>query len=484
MSSPDSIAENAVDRLRDIVGETNVFTDVSDMSAYLTDWMGDYSGEALAVVRPGTVQEVSEVVKCCGASGIAIVPQGGRTGLCGGGIPVGSFPSVVVSLTRMNAIRKFDDAGRTVVAEAGVILEFLQDQAAHKNLLFPLTFGAKGSCTIGGNLATNAGGSNVVRYGNTRDLCLGIEAVMSDGSIINGLSGLRKDNTGYDLKDVLIGSEGTLGIITAAVFKLFPRSSTRETAFLSMDSLDAALQALYVIQDRTGNSVEAFEYLTQPLVDVICNVFPGIRVPLEGDVQTYVLLGLGSSRSSDAEIDDTGESRLRAALLEALEALFDTGAVNDAVIAQSERERTEFWHLRESVLEALMANGPFYFFDISLPLANIAAFVREMDSIAAKLGFQPLVVGHLGDGNLHYALTCADRDGWEQLPLEEAKQEALALLHRLDGSFSAEHGIGQEKLEVMRRHKDPAQLSAMRSIKQALDPAGIMNPGKVVPMGA
>ncbi|MBR9911731.1 MAG: FAD-binding oxidoreductase [Gammaproteobacteria bacterium] len=474
--------ENAVDRLREIVGESHVFTDPAATAAYLTDWMGDYSGDALAVVRPGNTREVSAVVEYCGASGIAIVPQGGRTGLSGGGVPVGASPSVVVSLARMDAIRKFDDAGRTIIAEAGVILEVLQDQAAQRNLLFPLSFGAKGSCTIGGNLATNAGGSNVLRYGNTRDLCLGIEAVMADGSIINGLSGLRKDNTGYDLKDLLIGSEGTLGIITAAVLKLFPRPSTRETAFLSMASLDGALQALNVIQDRTGNSVEAFEYITQPLVDVICNTLPGIRAPLAGNVSTAVLLELGSSRSSDAEINGTGANRLRTALLDTLEALIEAGIVEDAVIAQSERERAEFWHLRESVLEALMANGPFYFFDISLPLANVAAFVGEMDSIAAKLGFQPLIVGHLGDGNLHYALTSNDGERWQGLPLELAKQEALALLQRLDGSFSAEHGIGQEKLELMRRHKDPAQLSAMAAIKQALDPAGILNPGKVVPI--
>jgi len=473
---------STIDQLREIVGENNVFAEASDMSAFLTDWMGDYSGEALAVVRPGNTREVSDVVKCCGADGIAVVPQGGRTGLSGGGIPVGPSPSIVVSLSRMNSIRTIDEAGRTVIAEAGVVLEVLQDRAEQQGLLFPLTFGAKGSCTIGGNLATNAGGSNVLRYGNTRDLCLGIEAVMADGTIINGLSGLRKDNTGYDLKNLLIGSEGTLGIITAAVFKLFPKPSTRETAFLSMDSLDAALGALNFLQDRTGNAVEAFEYMTQSLVDVISNAFPDIRPPLEGNVHTGVLLELGSSRTSDAEVDETGSNRLETALLEALEALIEKGVVSDAVIAQSERERAELWHLRESVLEALMANGPFYFFDISLPLANLSAFVEEMDSTATRLGFDPLIVGHLGDGNLHYALSSSDPDRWLELPIEEAKRAALDLLQRLDGSFSAEHGIGQDKLEVMRAYKDPAQLAAMRSIKHALDPAGIMNPQKVVPM--
>jgi FAD/FMN-containing dehydrogenase len=463
------------------VGENNVFTEAPDMSGYLQDWMGDYSGDALAVVRPRSTQEVSDVVKCCGANGIAVVPQGGRTGLSGGGVPVGPSLSVVVSLTGMNSIRTIDEAGRTVIVEAGVVLEVLQDHAAQRGLLFPLIFGAKGSCTIGGNLATNAGGSNVLRYGNTRDLCLGIEAVMADGTIISGLSGLRKDNTGYDLKNLLIGSEGTLGIITAAVLKLFPTPSTRETAFLSLDSLDAALQALNFIQDRTGNAVEAFEYMTQPLLDVIGKSLPDIRLPLEGDVQTGVLLEIASSRASDAEIDETGSNQLATALLNILKILMEEGVLTDAVIAQSERERADFWHLRESVLEALMANGPFYFFDISLPLAKLSTFVKEMNAVASRLGFEPLIVGHLGDGNLHYALASPEHDRWHQLPIDEAKREALELLHRLGGSFSAEHGVGQDKLEVMRVYKDPAQLAAMRSIKCALDPAGIMNPGKVIP---
>jgi FAD/FMN-containing dehydrogenase len=460
----------------------NVLTEASDTSGYLTDWTGEFSGQALAVVRPGKTEEVSEVVKCCRAGGISIVPQGGRTGLAGGGVPVGVSPTIVVSLARMNSIRNLDEAGRTVVAEAGVVLEVLQDEASNRDLLFPLTFGAKGSCTIGGNLATNAGGSNVLRYGNARELCIGIEAVMPDGSIVNGLTGLRKDNTGYDIKDLLIGSEGTLGIITAAVFKLFPRLAARETAFLSMATVDAAIQTLNIIQDRTGMSVEAFEYVPQPVMDVICEAFADIRPPLEGDVGTGVLLEIGSSRLSDAENDDAGTSRFETELLDTLEALMESGHVMDAVIAQSEQQRADFWHLRESVLEAIMEHGASFHFDISLPLANVPAFLEQMDSKARELGFETLTIGHLGDGNLHYALACPDRDRWSELPLEEAKQEAFSLLQRLDGSFSAEHGIGQSKLDVMKLLKDPAQLALMRSIKSVLDPTGIFNPGKLIPL--
>jgi FAD/FMN-containing dehydrogenase len=382
----------------------------------------------------------------------------------------------------MKSIRELDEAGRTVVAEAGVVLEVLQDQASQRGLLFPLMFGAKGSCTIGGNLATNAGGSNVLRYGNTRELCLGIEAVMPDGSIVNGLSGLRKDNTGYDIKDLLIGSEGTLGIITAAVFKLFPSLSTRVTAFLSMASVNAAIQALNVIQDRTGNSVEAFEYVPQPVVNAVCMAFPNIRPPLEGNVPTGVLLEIGSSRLSDAETDDAGSTHLETELVEILEALIEAGLVEDAVIAQSGQQRADFWHLRESVLESILAYGASYHFDISLPLANVSTFLEEMDGTVTKLGFETLTIGHLGDGNLHYALASPDREQWSRMPLEAAKQEAFKLLRRLDGSFSAEHGVGQSKLDVMRALKDPAQLALMRSIKSALDPAGILNPGKLIPM--
>ncbi|MEJ8473286.1 FAD-binding oxidoreductase [Roseibium algae] len=472
--------EAVIESLCKIAGAANTLTEPSDMAAYLEDWTGQYHGEAIAVVRPASTHEVSEIVKLCAAKDIAIVPQGGRTGLCGGGVPVQGRHSVVVSLSRLNAIRSLDVAGRTFVVEAGAVLEVLQEEAAKNGLVFPLTFGAKGSCTIGGNLSTNAGGSNVVRYGNTRELCIGIEAVLPDGSIINALTGLRKDNTGYDIRHLLIGAEGTLGIITAAVFKLFPKPTSRATGFLAVSSLDAAIGVLNRIQDRTGGAVEAFEYMPQPAVDVICRVFPDIRPPLEGNVETGIMLEVASSRPSDAAEMEDGSIKFQNELMEIMGELMEDGLIIDAMVAQSEQQRGELWRLRESILEAITKAGPVYHLDISLPLANIAPFVEEMDREALRLGFRPLTVGHLGDGNLHYALACTDAERWAELPLEEVKSFAFSLLKRFNGSFSAEHGIGQSKLALMGTLKEPSQLAMMQVLKSAIDPKNIMNPGKMV----
>ncbi len=470
-----------VDACRAIVGDGHVLAQSADVAGYLTDWTGQYNAMALAVVRPGTTAEVAELVRLCNARDIAVVPQGGRTGLCGGGVPIPGRVSLVVSLTRMNAIRSIDLESRTVVVEAGVVLETLQNATLEHELIFPLMFGAKGSCTIGGNLSTNAGGSNVVRYGNTRELCLGIEAVMPDGSVINALTGLRKDNTGYDLKDLMIGAEGTLGIITAAVFKLFPAPNARSTAFLSVRDLEASLAVLNRLQDNTGGGVEAFEYVPQQTMDVICRVFPEIRQPLEGPAATGILIEVASTRPSDTETLDDGGNRLEAEVMQLLGTLMEEGLVLDAMVARSEQQRADLWRMRESVLEAITASGPAYHLDLSLPLAHIARFVEEMDAEMAQLGFLPLTVGHLGDGNLHYALSAADGQDWDGLPLEIAKEKVFALLTELTGSFSAEHGIGQSKLPVMSKLKEPAQLTTMRLIKRALDPNNIMNPGKLLP---
>lgn len=467
--------------LQAIVGEAHVLTQPEDVAGYLAEWTGQFGAPALAVVRPRTTEEVSQLVTLCNTHDIAVVPQGGRTGLCGGGVPVAGSSSVVVSLTRMNAVRSLDPDGRTVIVEAGVVLETLHEAALRQNLIFPLMFGAKGSCTIGGNLSTNAGGSNVVRYGNTRELCLGIEAVMPDGSVINALNGLRKDNTGYDLKDLLIGAEGTLGIITAAVFRLFPAPTARSTAFLSVRDLEAALIVLNRLQDETGGGVEAFEYIPQQTMDVICKAFPSIRRPLEGPVTVGVLVEVTSTRRTDAEASEQGGNRLEAQVQQMLSELFEDGLVLDAMITQSEQQRADLWHMRESVLEAITQAGPAYHLDISLPLNAIAHFVRTMDAEMARLGFLPLTVGHLGDGNLHYALSASEGQDWDALPLETAKEEVFAHLKGVNGSFSAEHGIGQSKLTVMTKLKEPAQLSVMRAIKKALDPASIMNPGKLLP---
>ena len=318
--------QSFIDALRTIVDQAHVLTHSADVAGYVEDWTGLYRSSALAVVRPAATGEVAEVIRLCNAHKIAVVPQGGRTGLCGGGVPLAGQPSVILSLTRMNAIRSLDLEGRTVVAEAGVVLETLHEAARAQNLAFPLMFGAKGSCTIGGNLSTNAGGSNVVRYGNTRELCLGIEAVMPDGSVINALTGLRKDNTGYDLKNLLIGAEGTLGVITAGVFKLFPAPRACSTAFLSVGRLDDAVTVLNRLQDLTGGGVEAFEYMPQQAVDVICKVFPSIRQPLEGSVDCGVLVEITSSRPRDAEEMQDGGIRLEVGVAEILGELMEEDA--------------------------------------------------------------------------------------------------------------------------------------------------------------
>ncbi|GHA43861.1 oxidoreductase [Amylibacter ulvae] len=470
-----------VDALAAVVGEANVLTQLDDVAAYVQDWTSAYHSSALAVVRPKTTSEVSKIVGLCSAENIAIVPQGGRTGLCGGGVPINGQPSVVVSLTRMNAVRSFDVAGRTVVAEAGTVLEALHAEAENNDLIFPLVFGAKGSCTIGGNLATNAGGSNVLRYGNARELCLGVEAVMPDGTVINTMTGLRKDNTGYDLKDLLIGAEGTLGIITAAVFKLFPMPTARSTAFLSVGELDDAITVLNRLQDHTGGCVEAFEFMPKPAVDVICKVFPDIRTPLDTPAENGILVEVASSRPHDAKVMEDGSICLELEVMELLSVLMEEGVVLDAMLAQSEQQRADLWKMRESILEAITEAGPAYHLDISLPLSQIACFVGEMDAKMAKLGFQPLTVGHLGDGNLHYALSAAEGRDWEELPLDTAKEMVFTLLTELNGSFSAEHGIGQSKLDVMRKLKEATQIAVMRQIKTVLDPKNIMNPGKLIP---
>ena len=473
--------EHFVAACGDVLDAGQVLVETDDLSRYGRDWTGQYSGMPIAVARPSTVQQVSELVKLSAAHGVAIVPVGGRTGLCGGGVPVAGAPTLMISMERMNAVRSIDTAARTITVEAGAVLENVQNATLKHGLIFPLMFGAKGSCMIGGNLSTNAGGSNVVRYGNTRELCLGIEAVMPDGTIVTGLHGLRKDNTGYDIKNLLIGAEGTLGIITAAVFKLSPEPIVRATAFLSISTLAATVDVLNRLQDATGGAVEAFEYMPRVMVDTICRSLPDIRQPLDEPAETGLLIEVASSRADDAEMLDDGTVALQNRVLEVLGELMEEEIVVDAMIAQSEQQRADLWVMRESVLEAIMEHGEFYALDISLPLAKVAEFVETMDVFCAPLGVQPLTVAHLGDGNLHYCLTAAGGHDFASLPIDAVTAQASTLLAELGGSFSAEHGIGQSKLEMMKQLKDPGQLAVMRVLKRALDPQNVMNPGKMVP---
>lgn len=466
--------------LSQAIGAKNLLQTPDDMAPFSTDWTHHFSSAPLAVARPHTSNEVSQIVQICAEHKIAIVPQGGNTGLCGGSIPTQNRKSIILSLSRMNKIRAIDPVARTATVDAGVVLEVLQKKVAELDLLFPLMFGARGSCTIGGNLSTNAGGSNVIRYGNTRELCLGIEAVLPDGSIINALTGLRKDNTGYDLKNLLIGAEGTLGIITGAVVKLAPQPKVRATAFLSLAALKDAGDILNKIQDTLGGTVEAYEYMPRPIIEAICSAFPDIRAPLEQPAEVGILLEVASSRMDDcAELDD-GTIALETRLLETLSELMESEHILDATFASSEQHRLELWHMRESVLESIGASGTAYHLDIALPLSNIDGFIKKMDVKAQAEGFRTLTIGHLGDGNLHYALLAEKGRDWDSLDLDGTKAFAFELLAKMNGSFSAEHGIGLTKKDLLNTYKEPSQHQMMRLIKTALDPNNIMNPDKMV----
>ena len=481
ISSP-GMCEMFLAQCRDILGDDSLLVDPDDRAPFEIDWTRQHKHPAIAVARPKNVAQVAALVRACGKYGVSLVPQGGGTGLAGGGVPVPGGPSLIMGTTRMNRIRKIDTDARCVTVEAGAILEAVQTAVEAEGLVFPLMFGARGSCMIGGVLSTNAGGSNVVRYGSARALCLGIEAVLPDGSVIDTLSGLRKDNTGYDLRNLLIGAEGTLGIITAATLQLFAAPVVRATAFVALRALADAPALLNDLQDRTGSAVEAFEYMPDPVIRAICAAFPETRLPLNQPAATGILIEVASTRAVDAELGEDGMPRLHSDLLAVLEAGMEAGVIEDAVLASSEKQRDALWRMRESVLESITHAGPAYHFDLSLPLQSIARFVEKTDAEVAHLGFCTLTIGHLGDGNLHYALAAPDGVQFADLPLEAARNAVLGALTHHGGSFSAEHGIGRSKLSLMDALKQPAQLTAMRAIKQALDPAGVLNPGKLIPL--
>ena len=399
--STSSLARDVIAALQGCVAAEDLLSRADEMAPYAQDWTGKWQGMPLAVVRPRDTAQVSKVVRVCAAQGAAIVPAGGRTGLCGGSVPVPDGASVVLSLERMNAILDLDPAGRTVRVQAGCVLQALQDHLAEHDLTFPLMFGARGSCMIGGNLSTNAGGANVLRHGNTRDLCLGIEAVMPDGTVVDALSTLRKNNTGYDLRHLLIGAEGTLGIITAATLKLVPFPKVRSTSFLSVSSLQAAIAILNRVQDHTGGAVEAFEYLPAAVVEAVCDHLPDATRPLAEPAPIGILLEVASSRPADARPDDQGGVALQAEMLELLATLMEEGAVLDAMVCQNDSQRMKLWQMREAVLEAITAQGPIHHFDIAVGLADLPDFVTRTDAIADELGLRTLTIGHLGDGNLH-----------------------------------------------------------------------------------
>ena len=468
-----------LDSLRRIVGDTNVLTHddpTADLGAWEQDWRKRVRGTALAVVRPGSTQQVADVVKACAAAGASIVPQGGNTGLAVGSVPDDSGTQVVLSLRRMDAVRAIDAANLTITVEAGGILQNLQQAAEQAGFLFPLSMASEGSCTIGGNLAANAGGTQVLRYGNARELCLGLEVVTAQGEVWNGLSGLRKDNTGYDLRDLFIGSEGTLGIITAATMKLYPLPAARLIAWAAVPSMQAAVDLLGLAHQHLGAGLTGFEVMNQFALSLVDKHYPQQRVPLFRTSPWCVLL-----ENSDHESED----HARTLFERLLEAALEAGCVNDAVVAESLSQAQALWHIRESIPLAQAEEGLNIKHDISVPVSRIPAFVAETDALLAREvpGVRLVDFGHLGDGNLHYNVQ-APEGGDAKAFLREQEERINTLVFdavaRHGGSISAEHGIGSLKAAKLPHYKSPVALRMMRAIKQALDPKGIMNPGRVL----
>ncbi|OYU30214.1 MAG: hydroxyacid dehydrogenase [Comamonadaceae bacterium PBBC2] len=472
-------SHDLIAQLRQICGAANVLTHDepgADLSPWEQDWRKRVRGHALAVVRPGNTAEVAAVVKACAAAGASIVPQGGNTGLVVGGVPDNSGTQIVLSMTRMNAVRAIDPANLTITVEAGCVLQNLQAAAENAGFLFPLSLGAEGSCTIGGNLGTNAGGTQVVRYGNTRELCLGLEVVNAQGEIWNGLTGLRKDNTGYDLRNLMIGSEGTLGIITAATMKLYPLPAAQLTAWAAVPSMQAAVDLLGLAHQRLGPGLTGFEVMNQFALGLVDKHYPQLRVPLWQDTPWCVLL-----ENSDSE----NEAHARAQFEALLEAALEAGCVSDAVVAENLTQARGLWHIRESITLAQAEEGLNIKHDISIPVSRIPAFVAETDALLAREvpGVRMVDFGHLGDGNLHYNVQAPEGvDGQAFLRDNEERVNTLVFeqVTRYDGSISAEHGVGELKVGKLPLYKDPTALAMMRAVKKALDPQNLLNPGRVL----
>ena len=469
------MSQDLLQTLIAISGPANVLFE-GDLSAWELDWRKRARGKALAVVRPASTAEVAVIVKACAAAGASIVAQGGNTGLVGGSTPDGSGQQVVLSLQRLNAVRRIDAANLTMTVEAGCILQTLQETAEKAGFLFPLSLAAEGSCTIGGNLATNAGGTQVVRYGNARDLCLGLEVVTAQGDIWEGLSGLRKDNTGYDLRDLFVGSEGTLGIITAATLKLYPLPAAQLTAWAAVPSLAHAVTLLGLAHRHLGAGLTGFEVMGQFALSLVAKHFTQQRVPLWQGTPFCVLL-----ENSDHE----SESHARDQFERLLEMALEQGCVTDAVVAENLTQAHQLWHIRESIPLAQVEEGLNIKHDISIAVSRIPEFVDVTDALLASAipGVRLVNFGHLGDGNLHYNVQAPEGSdaGAFLRDYEEAVNTIVYdSVARFDGSISAEHGVGSLKVDKLEQHKSPVALGMMRAIKQALDPRGVMNPGRVV----
>lgn len=465
-----------LDRLSAILGPRGLLTEPADIAPHLSDWRNLYRGASPAVARPASTDEVAAVVRLCAETGTKLVPQGGNTSMVGGATPDESGRHLVLSLARMNRVRDLDPADMTMTVEAGLVLKAAQEAAAAAGCLFPLSLGAEGTATIGGVLSTNAGGNTTVRYGNARELMLGLEAVLPDGSIWNGLRRLRKDNTGYALRHLFVGAEGTLGIVTAAVLRLFPRPRDSAVAFCAVADEAAALALFRRFRDRDEGAVRAFEYMSGIGVDLAVKHIEGVTLPLEARADHYVLVDLASSRP-DAGLREMAES----VLFEAMQA----HEVTDAAIAANEAQAQKIWRIREEHPEAQKREGASVKNDVSVPVSKVPEMIRRCSAALVELipGGRPVPFGHIGDGNIHMNL--AQPEGADAATFLARSHDIMdcvnAVVRDLDGSFSAEHGIGRLKTDMMEDWRGGAELAAMRAIKAALDPKGIMNPGKVLP---
>ena len=456
------------------IGQAAVASDPDAMAAYLVDERAIYEGSAACIAFPKNTDEVSAVVRACREHGCGIVPQGGNTGYCGGATPMGQG-QVLLNLSRMNRIREIDPVGMTATAEAGAILANLQQAVAAEDLFFPLSMGSEGSCQLGGNLSTNAGGLAVLKYGMAGELVLGLEVVLPDGSVLDVLKPLRKDNTGYHLKQLFLGAEGTLGIITAAVLKLFPRPTDTETAWLAVDSLDAACRLLPMARRASGDCVTSFEYISAESLALAGKRLAAAKSPIAGTHEHHVLLELSAPLAPGS---------LRPRLEQLLESGMEQGLVLDAALAESDRQRQDLWKIREGIPEAEKLAGRSLKHDVAVPIADIPRFcARARERLAAMPSHRVSVYGHIGDGNLHYNVLAPEGADPEEFRAEHGAT-ASRLLHDLaaemDGSFSAEHGVGQLKRPELERYTSPTALRLMKELKAVLDPDGVMNPGKLV----
>jgi FAD/FMN-containing dehydrogenase len=464
-----------IDRLKAVVGPQGFLDTPSDTAAYCRSWRDDWQGRVPLVLRPASTDEVAAIVAICTETRTPIVPQGGNTGLTGASQPHADNSEVIVSTARLRRVRGIDVLNDTVTVEAGVVLADVQRLAAEHQRLFPLSLGAEGSCQIGGNLSTNAGGTQVLRYGNMRNLVLGLEVVLPDGRVWDGLRALRKDNTGYDLKHLFIGAEGTLGIITAAVLKLFPKPTAIETAWLGLKDPDAAVALLGHLRARFGEQVTAFELMRRSIIDFLLAGVPGHDDPLRERHPWYVLVEVAGQGAPGSLAEPFAD-----ALADALE----SGMVSDAVIASSGVQSRRFWRMREDLAEAQKAAGGSIAHDVSVPVSRIGRFIAEADAALERAypTIRHCAFGHVGDGNLHY--NPVRPEGWDAARFRKERPAINRIVHdivvSLGGSISAEHGIGRMRLEENERYKSPVELDLMRTLKRALDPQGIMNPGKVI----